>query len=142
MPQRAAGKPEPLSTGIRSRELPARSGEGVYFRVEVPAKVAGRRLLKQFRSLDEAEEYAAQMALQRKRQTPATGTRSLRFLKKRSGSVGKNISASNGRPATAKRSTPALWSVKRPSKRMWRNIEHKFGISNNGSTVRRARNLV
>ncbi len=54
--------------GIGIRELPRKSGEGVYFRVEVPASVTGSRVLKQFTRLDHAKGYAAQVAAQRERQ--------------------------------------------------------------------------
>ncbi len=57
--------------GIRIRELPSKSGDGVYFRVEVPASVTGSRVLKQFSCLDHAKGYAAQIAAQRERQGKA-----------------------------------------------------------------------
>ena len=53
--------------GILIRELPAKSGS-TYFRVEVPASVTGKRILKQFKSLAEAEAYCALMQGQRERQ--------------------------------------------------------------------------
>ncbi len=57
--------------GIGIRELPSKSGEGVYYRVEVPASVTGSRVLKQFTRLDHAKGYAAQVAAQRERQGKA-----------------------------------------------------------------------
>jgi len=53
--------------GIGIRELPRKSGEGVYYRVEVPESITGTRVLKQFTTLDHAKGYAAQMAAQRER---------------------------------------------------------------------------
>lgn len=53
--------------GILIRELPAKSGT-TYYRVEVPASVTGKRILKQFKSLAEAQAYCAFMQGQRKDQ--------------------------------------------------------------------------
>lgn len=59
--------PTHRAEGILIRQLPAKSGS-TYYRVEVPASVTGKRILKQFKSLAEAEAYCALMQGQRKDQ--------------------------------------------------------------------------
>ena len=51
--------------GIRIRPLRLKSGTTAY-RVEVPERVSGKRILKQFKTPDEAESYAAVMVTERK----------------------------------------------------------------------------
>ena len=73
--------------GILIRELPANSGS-TYFRVEVPARVTGKRILKQFKSLAEAEGYCAvtqgerkdMFSLKRSRRATKSEQRILKFF--------------------------------------------------------------
>jgi integrase len=51
--------------GIRIRPIENRSGRYSY-RVEVPESVTGKRILKQFKTTEEAEAYAGQMVVKRK----------------------------------------------------------------------------
>jgi len=57
-------KPWRTSGGIRIRPIRNRSG-AVSYRAEIPESITGQRLLRQFKTPDEAESFAAVMQVQR-----------------------------------------------------------------------------
>ena len=62
--ERQLNRPWRTPSGIRIRPLKNDSGNYSY-RVEVPESVAGKRVLKQFKTVEEAESYAGLMTVQR-----------------------------------------------------------------------------
>lgn len=62
--KRQVNRPWRTAGGIRIRPLKNKSGN-YSFRVEVPESVSGQRILKQFKTPDEAESYAGLMTVQR-----------------------------------------------------------------------------